>query len=66
MYALADLSMTCVLPKTFPSPITRGINLVAMLASANGHLWDRRRECKPSSEAKERQQAILVPLPGSQ
>jgi hypothetical protein len=38
---LADLSMTCVLPKTFPSPITRDINLVETLASANRHFWCR-------------------------
>jgi hypothetical protein len=56
IYALADLSVMCVLPKMFPSPITRGINPVAMLASANKHFWRRRRECKLSREAKERQQ----------
>jgi hypothetical protein len=37
IYALADLSVMCVLPKMFPSPITRGINPVATLASANKH-----------------------------
>jgi hypothetical protein len=35
--ALADLSVTCVLPKTFLAPLLRGINPVAMLASANKH-----------------------------
>jgi hypothetical protein len=53
---LANLSVTCDLPKTFSSPITRRINPVAMLASANKHFWCRRHECKPSGEAKERQQ----------
>jgi hypothetical protein len=37
-----------------------------MLESANKHPWRRHHECKPSSEAKERQQVFLVRLPGMQ
>jgi hypothetical protein len=65
--ALADLSVImCFYHQTFPSPVTRGANPVAMLASANKHSWYRRRVCILSSEAKERQQAFLVPLSGKQ
>jgi hypothetical protein len=34
---LADLSVTVCFTKTFPSPITRGLNLAVALASANKH-----------------------------
>jgi hypothetical protein len=57
--------VTCVLPKTFPSPSTRGINPVATIASANRHSWCRHRECIPSGEAKECQQVLGVFPPGS-
>jgi hypothetical protein len=64
--ALADLPVMCVLPNTFPSPITRGANPVATLASADKHSYCRRCVCILSGEAKERQQAFLAPLPGKQ
>jgi hypothetical protein len=35
--ALADLSVIVCFTQTFPSPITRGVNLVAMLESASKH-----------------------------
>jgi hypothetical protein len=41
--------------QTFPSPVTRGENLVATLESANKHSWRRHRRCNLSGEAKERQ-----------
>jgi hypothetical protein len=40
----------------FPSPITRGANLVATLPSANKHSRCRRPVCRLNSEAKEHQQ----------
>jgi hypothetical protein len=54
--ALADLSMIVCFTQTFPSPVTRGVNLVAMLASVNKHSWRRHHKCNLSGEAKERQQ----------
>jgi hypothetical protein len=44
--------------QTFPSPVTRGVNPVATLVSANKHSWRRRRVCILSGEAKERQQPL--------
>jgi hypothetical protein len=48
------------------STITRGVNPVATLASADKHSWRRHCKCNLSGEAKERQQAFLAPLPGRQ
>jgi hypothetical protein len=42
--------------QTFPRPVTRGVNPVAILASANKHSWRRHRVCNLSGDAKERQQ----------
>jgi hypothetical protein len=49
-----------------PSPITRGVNPVATLVGANKQFCRHRHLCQPSGEAKERQQALLAPLPRRQ
>jgi hypothetical protein len=64
--ALADLSVIVYLTLIFPSLVTRGANLVAMLASSNKHSWRHRRKCNLSVEDMECQQAFLVSLPGRQ
>jgi hypothetical protein len=42
--------------QTFPSPVTRGVNSVPTLVSANKHSWRCGHKFNLSGEAKERQQ----------